>query len=64
LYENFYSRTNLENISEGVKSTFFSNYSLEKLEKEAKVSGTITNKMILAGAYVESGRYSDAIKWY
>jgi hypothetical protein len=64
LYENFYNRNNLENIGEGLKSTIFSNYALEKLEKEAKVSGTVTNKMLLADAYFGNGRNTDAIKWY
>ena len=64
LYENFYSRRNIANLTEGVKGLVYNNYALEKLEKEVKYSETITNKINLADAYTERGRYDEALKLY
>lgn len=64
LYEHFYSRRNMENLAEGVKHTLFSNYAIEKLEKEAKFTATVTNKTLLADAYVQNARYPEAIQLY
>ncbi len=63
-YENFYSTRRLGDITEGVKVLVYSNYAVEKLEKEVKYSETITNKMNLADAYTERGRYDEAIELY
>jgi hypothetical protein len=64
LYENFYSTPNIGNITEGVKEFVYSNYAVEKLEKEVKYSETFTNKLNLADAYTERGRYDEAIQLY
>jgi hypothetical protein len=64
LYENFYSTRAIGDITEGVKVLVYSNYAVEKLEKEVKYSETITNKMNLADAYAERGRCDEAIKLY
>ncbi len=64
LYENFYSRPNINNITEGVKGLVYNNYAVEKLEKEVKYSETITNKTNLADAYLERGRYDEALNLY
>lgn len=64
LYDNFYSRRNINSLTEGVKGLVYSNYAVEKLEKEVKFSETITNKMNLADAYTERGRHDEAIKLY
>jgi hypothetical protein len=64
LYENFYSRQNVNNLAEGVKELVYSNYAVSKLEKEVKYSETITNKMNLADAYTERGRYDEALTLY
>lgn len=64
LYHNFYSRHAVENVAEGVKHLVNSNYGLRKLEKEAKYSGTVTNKTLLADAYTGAGRYKEAIELY
>ena len=64
LYENFYSRKNVSDLTEGVKGLVYSNYAVEKLEKEVKYSETVTNKMNLADAYTERGRFGEAIKLY
>ncbi len=64
LYETFYSRPNINNLTEGVKELVYSNYALDKLEKEVKYSETITNKMNLADAYTERGRHDEALKLY
>ncbi len=36
LYEHFYSRKNMADLSEGVKGVINSNYEIQKLEKEVK----------------------------
>jgi hypothetical protein len=64
LYENFKSTRNIGDITEGVKGLVYSNYAVEKLEKEVKYSETFTNKLNLADAYTERGRYEEAIKLY
>lgn len=64
LYDNFYSRRNINNLTEGVKGLVYSNYALEKLEKEVKFSETITNKINLADAYTERGRHAEALQLY
>jgi hypothetical protein len=64
LYENFYTPRSMGDITEGVKGLVYSNYAVEKLEKEVKYSETITNKMNLADAYTERGRFDEAIKLY
>jgi hypothetical protein len=64
LYENFYSQRNISNITEGVKELVYTNYAVEKLEKEVKYSETVTNKMNLADAYTERGRFDEAMALY
>jgi len=64
LYENFYNRRNIDSLAEGVKGLVFSNYEVGKLEKEVKYSPTLTNKTNLGDAYVERGRYDDALALY
>ena len=63
-YENFYNRTSISDLTEGVKGLVYTNYAVEKLEKEVKYSETITNKMNLAEAYIERGRLDEALKLY
>lgn len=64
LYHNFYNRTNVQSISEGLKEVVNSNYKIQQLEKALRFSDTISNRIHLADAYVEYGRYSDAIGLY
>lgn len=64
LYVHFYSRQNIENLSEGVKSVLNTNYQIEKLEKELKVADTTTNRVRLADEYVNVGRIEEAITLY
>jgi hypothetical protein len=64
MYDTFYSRPNVNSLTEGVKELVYSNYAVEKLEKEVKYSETVTNKTNLADAYTERGRYDEAIKLY
>jgi hypothetical protein len=64
VYENFYSRRNVSNLTEGVKSFVDNNYAIEKLEKTLKFSDTYNNKVNLADAYIERGRLDEAIQIY
>lgn len=64
LYKHFYSRRNIENISEGIKTSFISNYKIDKLEKELKYSDTVHNKVKLANEHFESGNIERAHELY
>jgi hypothetical protein len=64
LFHNFYNRGTVTTISEGVKGVVNSNYKIEQLEKALRFSDNVTNKMNLADAYVDYGRYEDAISLY
>jgi hypothetical protein len=64
LYHNFYNRSNIETIAEGVKHVVNSNYKLEQLERAHRLSDNITTKANLAGGYATYGRYDDAITLY
>jgi len=64
LYHHFYSRNNIQNITEGVKGIVNTNYRLEQLEKAYKFSNNLTNRVNLADAYVVYGRYAEAIDLY
>lgn len=62
LYHHFYSRRNLENVTEGIKGSFIQNYAIEKLEEKTKISGTYSNKMELAEEHLKLGNYNRAIE--
>lgn len=64
LYHHFYSRDNLQSITQGLKEVVNSNYKLEQLEKALRFSDNTTNKINLADAYMTYGRYNDAIDLY
>jgi len=64
LYDAFYSRQTVEAVGENLKAVVNSNYKIEKLEKELKHSSSFKNKVNLADAFTEIGRYRDAIALY
>lgn len=64
LYDAFYSRRNLTAVTETVKATFVTNYTIEKLERELKFSDNVTNKLNLAAEYMKYERYADAAALY
>lgn len=64
LYKHFYSRRKIENISEGIKTSFVSNYKIDKLEKELKYSDTVFNKTQLADAHFENNNIERAAELY
>lgn len=64
LYHHFYNRRNLTNIAESMKAVVNSNYRIEKLEQAWKFSDNLTNTINLADAYVDLGRYEEAISLY
>ena len=61
LFHHFYNRKSISNITETVKTVVNSNYKVEQLEKAHRFSDTLTNKLNLAEAYIDCGRYDDAI---
>lgn len=64
LYHHFYSKDNINSVTEGVKGMVNKNYEVEKLEKEVQFSSTLQNKINLADKYVADGRTADAIEIY
>jgi len=62
LYHTFYSRRNLDNLSETIKSSFVSNYRIDKLEKQLAFSDTITNKIELATEHRQVGNYDRSLE--
>src|SRR5688572_17709867 len=61
LYHHFYSRRGIENIGQTVKLAVNSNYRIEQLEKTLRFADNVTNRINLADAYVQIGRFEDAI---
>jgi hypothetical protein len=64
LVHNFNNRATLSTLTETVKEVVISNYRVEQLEKALRFSDTVKNKMNLAEAYMELGRYADAVALY
>jgi len=64
LYVEFFTRNNIEKVSESIKNVVNPEYSIKNLLKEAKYSDTITNKEKLADAYASKGEYHQAIALY
>jgi hypothetical protein len=64
LYHHFYNRRSLQSITEGLKVVVNSNYKIEQLEKAVKFNDNVANKLNLADAYIQVGRYKEAIALY
>ena len=64
LYHNFYNRNTVSTLAQGVKEVVNTNYRIEQLEKNLRFADNITNKTNLADAYVQHGRYADALLLY
>ncbi|MBO9702823.1 MAG: tetratricopeptide repeat protein [Sporocytophaga sp.] len=64
LYENFYSKRFISNLSEGVKALGNSNHRIEQLERQVKFNDSYTNKVNLADAYMRVQRYEEAVNLY
>lgn len=64
LYDAFYNRRSVTQVTEVLKQAVNSNYRVEQLEKEAQFNNSATNNIRLADAYIEIGRYSEAAELY
>jgi hypothetical protein len=64
LYDNFYSKRNIGDLGENVKRIVNSNYDVERLEKEHQLADTIHNKKALGDAYLNVGRYEEALSLF
>lgn len=64
LYDTFYTRNNMDNLSEGVKNAFIGNYKIDKLEKQLKYSDTVSNKIELADEHSLVGNNDRALTLY
>ena len=60
----FNNRDTLSEITENVKEAVISNYRIEQLEKAHRFSDNVKNKVNLADAYAEIGRYHEAAALY
>jgi len=57
LHHVYYSRENIENITEGVKESFIENYKIDKIEKNLNFSDTVANKIKLGDEYFQKKDY-------
>jgi len=64
LYDTFFNRNNIDNISEGVKNAFISNYKIDKLEKQLKYSDTVSNRIELADEHFQTENYDRSLTLY
>ncbi len=64
LYIHYMTRDNMVQAEEGLKQTFIPNYKTQQLEKALQLSDTFNNRMNLADAYLEDGRYEEALELY
>jgi hypothetical protein len=64
LYDTFFNKPNLTAVTEGVKTVLFTNYTIEKLEKELTFSDNVTNRVNLANEYMKYERYAEAATLY
>ena len=55
---------NVQTIQENIKEVVITNYRVQQLEKAVRFSDSIQNKVNLADAYTEMGRYQDAGSLY
>lgn len=64
LFDEYYNKRNISALTETVKEVVNSNHKTERLEKALRLSDNTKNKLNLAAAYMEIGRYTDAIELY
>lgn len=64
LYVHFFTRENVDGVSELVKQTINADYTVEKLIKQAEVADTISNKIQLADEYMNRWELEQAIVLY
>lgn len=64
LYHAFYNRSNLQTLKQGLQGVLNSNYHIEQMEKQVRFSDNVTNKTRLADAYMQVGRYEEALTLY
>lgn len=64
LYDAFYNRRNISGLNINVKRMVNANYEIEVMERELKIADTISNRINLANAYLESGNYKKALDMY
>ena len=62
LYTTFYSKSAVNNITDGLKGVINSNYQVQKLERETKFTDTVANKKNLAIQYLQKGRVTESIE--
>lgn len=61
LYDNFYSKKNIDNLVEDVKGKLVTNYKIEKLERELAYTKTYSNVLRLIDEHGNVGNYGQAL---
>ncbi len=64
LYVHLYSRRKVDVLTEGIKTVFVSNYSIDKLEQSLKFSDTIVNRIQLADEHLKYDNNERALELY
>lgn len=64
LFDQYYNQKNISSITETIKEVVNTNHKTEQLEKALRFSDNTKNKLNLAAAYMEIGRYADAAHLY
>jgi len=64
LYHHFYSRHQVDEISDNVKNIIFKSQKIEKLQQNLKFSDTHSNRILLADEFLHVGNYQEALDVY
>lgn len=64
LYDHFYNRENIVQLTEGVKEAVNPNYTVDKLKRQADFNDSVENKMKLADTYMQKEDYLSALELY
>lgn len=64
LYHHFYSKKNIHVVTETIKGTLNTNYTIQKLEQKLNHSDSPQNKINLADEYLKVNRIEEAIDLY
>lgn len=64
LFDQYYNKKSISSFTETIKEVVNSNHKTEQFEKALRFSDNTKNRLNLADAYMEIGRYADAIHLY
>lgn len=64
LYDSFYNRKSIKEVTEVVNHVVNNNYKIDQLEKDVEYNSSATNNIRLADAYLAVGRHKEAAELY